>query len=100
MAEYHARLFMLEMFVPSSFSSERVWAAQFVLGLRIHIRFVVATFAYRTLSEGVMRAVKCEHAQESHHRLEIVVSPVCRAGVSGVRNIWAPSSIRGGPTRD
>lgn len=48
--------------MPNSFSGEREQTTQFVSGLRICIRSVVATFACRTLLEVVMRALECEHA--------------------------------------
>lgn len=48
-----------------SFASEREWAAHFVFGLRISIKFVVATFSCMTLGEVVMRALECKNAHEA-----------------------------------
>lgn len=63
--EYQARFLTLLRFEPGSISNEFEQTAQFVVGLRIYIRFVVATIAYRTLAQAIMKALECEHAYES-----------------------------------
>lgn len=50
-AQFQSRFLMLERFAPGSCGSERERAAQFVSGLRISIRSVVATFYCSTLVE-------------------------------------------------
>ena len=79
-AEYQARFLMLERFAHDSSTSERERAAQFVSGLRISVRSVVATFSCATLAEAVMRALQNEHAHVSHHQERAVarmVQPSC-----------------------
>lgn len=66
-AKYQTRFLTLERFAPSSYREQ---ATQFVSRLRIHIKSIVDTFACKTLLEAVMRALECEHAQESHHQIE------------------------------
>lgn len=64
--EYQVRFLTLQRFAPGSFSGERLQVSQFVLGLRINIKSVVATFVCRTLPEAAMRALDCEHDQVPH----------------------------------
>ena len=68
MAEYQARFRTLERFAPGYFVSERERASQFVVGLRLSIGSIVATFSCATLSEAVMRALQCEGAHVSYHQ--------------------------------
>ena len=56
-AQYQSRFLMLERFAPSSCPTERERVAQFVSGLRISIRSVVAMFYCSTLAEAVTRAI-------------------------------------------
>ena len=64
-AEYQVTFLRLERFASSSFTSERERAAQFVAGLRISLRSVVAPFTCATLTEAVRKALECEHAHVS-----------------------------------
>lgn len=67
MAEYQLRLLMFERFGPGSFPSKSERAAQFVSGLHVNLRAIVARFSWFTLTEAVMRALEREHVRESHH---------------------------------
>lgn len=40
---------------------------KFVTGLRLSLSLVVASFAYATLTEVVMRMLEVENAHERHH---------------------------------
>lgn len=68
MLEYQAKFLMLERFPLGSFASERERATQFVSGLHISLRVVVATFSCSTVAEAVMRALENEHAHDSHNQ--------------------------------
>lgn len=67
MIEYQAQFLMLKRFEPSNFFSNRE-LVQYISGLRIRLRSVVATFACRTLLQAVVRSLDCEQTQESHHQ--------------------------------
>lgn len=64
--------------------------------IEVHTRYIVATFACRTLPKTLMRVLECEHAQESHHKTR----GSGQSKDSGVRMIRAPTSKGGGETRE
>ena len=66
-AEYQNRFMILERFAPGALPTEEDRVDQFVAGLRISIRSIVATLTCATLGEAAVRATECEHAHESHH---------------------------------
>lgn len=53
---------------PGRFSLEREKTAQFVLGLHISLRVIVAIFSCAALTEAIMRALHCEHAHDLRHQ--------------------------------
>ena len=66
-AVYQDRFMILERFAPGALPTEEDRVHQFVAGLRISIRSIVATLTCATLGEAAVRATEFEHAHESHH---------------------------------
>ena len=66
-AEYQGRFMILKRSAPEALPTEEDRVDQFVAGLRINIRSIVATLTCVTLGEAAVRATECEHAHESHH---------------------------------
>lgn len=89
----------MSRFEPGNISNEVERTTQFVVGLRIYIRFVVATFAYRTLAEVVMKALKCKHAHESRHQARDSGQAARQSQRKRAKIIKIPNSRDGGLTR-